>query len=70
MKEEKRKIIKLKAGELGHIDTHYLSKDLILSDRKRRYLVGVVDSCTRIAWVEMVQDLVRLSWNWTKPPLR
>ncbi len=61
MKEEKRKIIKLKAGELGHIDTHYLSKDLIVSDRKRRYLVSVVDSCTRIAWAEMVHDIQALT---------
>jgi transposase InsO family protein len=61
MKEEKRKIIKNRAGELGHIDTHHLSKDLIVSDRKRRYLVSVVDSCTRIAWVEMVEDIQSLS---------
>ena len=61
MKEEKRKIIKQKAGELGHIDTHYLSKDLIVGDRKRRYLVSVVDSCTRIGWVEMVEDIQSLS---------
>jgi transposase InsO family protein len=61
MKEEKRKIIKLKVGELGHIDTHYLSKDLVVSDRKRRYLVSVVDSCTRIAWAEMVEDIRSLT---------
>jgi hypothetical protein len=30
MKEEKQKIIKTFAGELGHVDCHYLSKDLIL----------------------------------------
>jgi transposase InsO family protein len=61
MKEEKRKIIKLKAGERGHIDTHYLSKDLIVGDRKRRYLVSIVDSCTRIAWAEMVEDIRSLT---------
>lgn len=61
MKEEKRKIIKHRAGELGHIDTHHLSKDLIVTDRKRRYLVSVVDSCTRIAWVEMVEDIQSLT---------
>jgi transposase InsO family protein len=61
MKEEKRKIIKLKAGEMGHIDTHYLSKDLIVGDRKRRYLVSIVDSCTRIAWAEMVEDIRSLT---------
>lgn len=61
MKEEKRRIIKEKAGELGHIDSHYLSKDLIVGDRKRRYLVAVVDSCSRIGWVEMVQDIQSIS---------
>jgi transposase InsO family protein len=61
MKQEKRKIIKEKAGELGHIDTHHLSKDLIVGDRKRRYLVSVVDSCTRIAWVEMAEDIQSLT---------
>ena len=61
MKEEKRKIIKHKAGELGHLDTHHLSKDLILADRKRRYLVSLVDSCTRIAWVEVVHDIQSLT---------
>jgi transposase InsO family protein len=61
MKEEKRKIIKQRAGELGHIDTHHLSKDLIVGDRKRRYLVSVVDSCTRIGWVEMVEDIQSLT---------
>jgi len=61
MKEEKRRIIKHRAGQLGHIDTHHLSKDLIVTDRKRRYLVSVVDSCTRIAWVEMVEDIQSLT---------
>ena len=49
MKEEKRRIIKEKAGELGQIDCHYLSKDLIEGSKQRYYLVCVIDSCTRIA---------------------
>ncbi len=61
MKQAKRQIIKDKAGQLGHVDTHYLSKDLIVSDRKRRYLVCVVDSCTRIAWAEVVDDIKALT---------
>ena len=61
MREEKRKIIKYRAGELGHVDTHHLSKDLVVGDRKRRYLVSLVDSCTRIAWVEMVEDIQSLT---------
>lgn len=61
MKEEKRKIIKEKAGELAHIDCHYLSKCLIENDNTRRYLVCVVDSCTRIAWAEVVDDIQSLT---------
>ena len=30
--QEKRRIVKQKAGELGHLDCHYLSKDLIATD--------------------------------------
>lgn len=61
MKEEKRRIIKEKAGELGHIDCHHLSKDLIANNSKRYYLVALVDSCTRLAWVEVVQDIKALT---------
>ena len=61
MKEEKRRIIKEKAGELAHADTHHLSKDILLSERKSRYVVGVVDDCTRIAWAEVVDDSTALT---------
>jgi transposase InsO family protein len=61
MQEEKRKIIKTRAGELGHIDCHYLSKDMIAKDSKRYYLVCVIDSCTRIAWAEVVEDIKALT---------
>ncbi len=61
MKENKRKIIKTKAGELAHIDTHHLSKCLIDGENKRRFLVCVIDSCTRIAWAEVVDDLKALT---------
>ena len=43
MKEEKQKIIKTFAGELGHVDCHYLSKDLILSEQRKRYYGAVVN---------------------------
>lgn len=61
MQEEKRQIIKEKAGELAHIDCHHLSKDTIINDSKRYYLVCVVDSCTRIAWAEVMEDVTALS---------
>lgn len=59
--EAKRRIVKKKAGELGHIDCHHLSRDLIANDAKRRYLVCVVDSYTRIAWAEIVEDIKSLT---------
>ncbi|MBM3469097.1 MAG: transposase family protein [Alphaproteobacteria bacterium] len=61
MKEEKRKIIKEKAGELAHIDCHHLSKDTIMNDNKHYYLVCVIDSCTRIAWAEVMTDVKALT---------
>ncbi len=57
MKENRRKIIKQTAGELGHIDCHYLPKGIIENNDKRYYLVALVDSCTRITWVEVLEDL-------------
>lgn len=61
MIEEKRQIIKEKAGELAHIDTHYLNKGIIHNDNSRYYLVGVIDSCTRVTWVEITKDIKSLT---------
>lgn len=57
MKKNKRKIIKQKAGELGHIDTHHLSKSIVKDQSRKRYLVCIVDDCTRLAWAEIVYDI-------------
>ena len=61
MQQSKRRIIKTRAGELGHLDCHYLSRDLILGAKRRSYLVSVLDACTRLAWAEVVDDLRSLS---------
>lgn len=61
MKENKRKIIKEKAGELGHVDTHHLPQSLVIGEKKKRYIVGVIDSVTRIAWAELIYDLKALT---------
>lgn len=61
MKEERRRIIKEKAGELGHIDCHYLSKSIIDGENKRRYLLCLIDSCTRVAWAEVIDDIKSLT---------
>jgi len=34
MKKNKRKIIKQRAGEMGHIDAHYLSKSIVKGESK------------------------------------
>ena len=62
MQQSKRQIIKKKAGELGHIDTHYLPKGVVQSEpNKRYYLYGIIDSCTRVAWVELTEDVTALT---------
>lgn len=57
MKQNKRKIIKQRAGEMGHIDTHYLSKSIVKGQSRKRYIVCIVDDCTRLAWAEIVCDI-------------
>jgi len=61
MQQSKRRIIKTRAGELGHLDSHYLSRDLIVGTRQRHYLVAVLDACTRLAWAEVTEDIKSLS---------
>lgn len=65
MKEEKQRIIKEKAGELGHIDCHHLSRDTISGDNNKYYLLCVIDSCTRVAWAEVMTDIKALSTMFT-----
>jgi hypothetical protein len=57
MKQNKRKIIKERMGQLGHIDCHYLSKSIINGQSMKLYLVCIVDDYTRIAWAEVVEDI-------------
>ena len=50
-----------RAGELGHLDSHHLSRDLIVGTKQRYYLVAVLDACTRLAWAEVTGDIKSLS---------
>lgn len=61
MKQNKRRIIKEKAGEMANIDTHCLSKCIIQGQSQHRYLVCVIDACTRVAWAEVVEDIKSLT---------
>ena len=60
-KENKRRIIKNKTGELAHIDCHYLPKSIIMNNDKRLYILGVVDDYSRIAWCEVIDDIQSLT---------
>ena len=61
MKENKRKIIKEKIGEMAHIDCHYLPKGIIESSSKRMYIVGVLDDTSRVCWCELTEDIQSLT---------
>jgi hypothetical protein len=61
IKLSKRKIIKERMGQLGHIDTHHLSKSTIKGQSRKLYLVCVIDDYSRIAWAEIVEDITSLS---------
>lgn len=60
-KGNKRKIIKEKMGELGHIDCHHLGKNIIRGKAQKLYLVCVLDDYSRLAWVEVTEDVTSLS---------
>lgn len=60
MKQNKRKIIKEKAGEMAHIDCYNLPRGLIELN-KQHYLVGVIDDASRVAWAKLVEDKKSLS---------
>lgn len=55
MREEKRRIIKDKIGELGHVDLHQLPRDMFLvPPANTAFVVSLLDSCSRLAWAEVV----------------
>ena len=56
-KQERRKIIMSRIGELVHIDCHQLSKGITIDDSdKTFYLLGLIDDYSRVAWVEVLED--------------
>ena len=55
MRIEKRRIIKDKLGELGHVDLHQLPRDIFLAPPPATaFIVSLIDSCSRLAWSEVV----------------
>lgn len=57
IKENKRRIIKERLGELGHIDCHYLNESIVKDYKKKLYLLTLMDDYSRIAWSTVVKDL-------------
>ncbi|GHV10601.1 hypothetical protein AGMMS50229_21630 [Campylobacterota bacterium] len=54
-------IIKERAGELGHFDCKHLPNGMVEGFKGKLYLVGGIDDCTRLAWVELMTDITSLS---------
>jgi transposase InsO family protein len=61
MKQERRRYVKEKAGQLGHIDCHYLGDKVTFGDVKKRYLVALMDDTTRVVYAEVINDLKALT---------
>jgi transposase InsO family protein len=58
IKEEKRRIIKMSAGELGHIDIHYISKGTVKeTGNKKLYIIGIIDDYSRVCWLEVIDSI-------------
>ncbi len=61
-KEEKRKIIMSRIGELAHIDLHQIPKGITIAEpNKTYYLLGVIDDYTRLCWLEVLDDKTALT---------
>ena len=58
IKEEKRKIIKVRIGELGHIDIHYVTKKTVKETKnKQLYIIGLIDDFSRVCWLEVIDSI-------------
>jgi len=58
IKEEKRKIIKMHAGEMGNIDIHYVAKGTVKeTGDKKLYILGLIDAYSRICWLEVIDSI-------------
>lgn len=58
IKEEKRKIIKMYAGEMGNIDIHYVAKGTVKEvGENKLYILGLIDAYSRICWLEVIDSI-------------
>jgi transposase InsO family protein len=61
MMQNKRKIIKERMGQLGHIDCHHLSKSVIRGQNRKLYMLCLLDDYSRLAWAEVNEDITALT---------
>jgi transposase InsO family protein len=61
MKEEKQKIISKMPGELGHCDCYQLPTGIIDNEKKKRYLIAIIDDYDRVAWCTDMDDVTSMS---------
>lgn len=61
MQQNKRRIIKERMGELGHIDCHHLGKSIVRGQSQKLYLLCLLDDYSRLACVEVNQDITALT---------
>ncbi|MFO0703658.1 MAG: integrase core domain-containing protein [Patescibacteria group bacterium] len=47
---QKRRYVKDRLGELGHIDCHYIQKGTVEESPQRHYLLTLVDDHSRLSW--------------------
>lgn len=58
IKEEKRRIIKMNAGELAHVDIHYVAKKTVTEiGNQKLYILGIIDDYSRICWLEVLENI-------------
>jgi len=58
-KEKIKRYEKRYPGELGHIDTYYLPKEL--SGKNQKYIAALEDDCTRLAYTEVLDNIRALT---------
>lgn len=66
IKEGQRRIIKMAAGEMGHIDIHYVAKGTVkAAGNQKLYLLGIIDSYSRVCWVEVCDSIKAVNVTFT-----
>lgn len=57
----KRRIIKERAGELGHMDCHQIRRGTVEGSNRPLYVVGLLDDYSRLCAVDVVSDVKSLT---------